>query len=348
MQINKNTYYQIPRYLIALIFSNKRTGKYQLNKTDYKNKFYFKVIIPGTEIILNVPFKAILKDNNKIKGIKGFNFNTATSCSSHRRGLCQVGNIKDCYAFQGEQRNKNDITNTGALKMNSIHQINLNILFNETIKRDKQVFNKFIEYLNLKIPYLRFNVNGDFKSQDDLNLLINICKEYTGTAYGYTARDDLDRLQDLQTLAAVNGSNKKYTNKYTCTFLLETYLKAILNGRECKGKCLNCCKCWTLKDTEIINLFHKKDADIILNTWINREFIIKIFKGFNINITHQDLTRLKGIYASINRYFKGNLKNQDINNIKNLLYYIAACSHYDIKDNTDLYNIKTLQKHGII
>lgn len=345
--INKNTYYVIPRYIIALIFSEKRGGKYTANKTELKNGWTFEVNIPHLNIILEIPFKAILKDNDKLKGIKGYNFSTATNCRSHRLGLCQVGNKKDCYSFVGEERNKNDLNNNGTLKMNSRHQINLNMHFNHMIKHDPELLNKFVEYLNLKVPYLRYNVNGDFRTSEDIHLLTTICKDYTGTAYGYTAADDLQGLDQLQTVAAVNGSNKKYTNKYTCTFSLETYFKAILQGKNCIGGCIQCGKCWTLKDTEIINLFHKKDADAILNTWNNRQFISQVLNAFNIPTEPEDLQVLKGIYSSTRRHILQaggcDLQDHDINNIKDLLYYIAACSHYDIQDNITLYNKDQLQ-----
>lgn len=350
--VNKNNYYQIPRYLIALICSNQRGGKYTANKTELKNGWTFKVFIPGMDLILNVPFKAILKDNTKIRGIKGFNFSTATNCRSHRRGYCQVGNIKDCYAFQGEERNKNDITNTGELKMNSRHQIELNMLFNDMVKHDPKLLTGFINYLNQKVPYLRFNVNGDFRNCSDIKLLVNICSSYTGTAYGYTAADDLEGIQELQKHAAVNGSNRKYTNKYTCTFSLETYFKSILEGKNCIGGCIQCGKCWTMKDAVIINLFHKKDSDVILNTWNNRRFIASILTAFNIPTQPEDLQVLQGIYSSTRKHIKqttgSDIKDQDINNIKEFLYYIAACSHYDIQDNQEvLYNMDQIKRLGI-
>lgn len=351
--INKNNYYVIPRYIIALIFSNQRGGKYTANKTEIKNGWTFEVNIPHLNIILEIPFKAILKDNDKLKGIKGFNFSTATNCRSHRLGLCQVGNKKDCYAFQGEQRAKNDLNNKkpGQLQMNSRHQISLNILFNDKLKHDPELLKQFIDYLNNKVPYLRYNVNGDFRTTEDIQLLTTICKDYTGTAYGYTAADDLQGLDQLQTVAAVNGSNKKYTNKYTCTFSLETYFKSILQGKNCLGGCINCMKCGTMKDTEIINLFHKKDSDVILNTWNNRMFISQVLNAFNIPTKPEDLNILKGIYSSTRRHILQaggcDLKDYDINNIKEFLYYIAACSHYDIQDNINLYDMDQVQKLGL-
>ncbi len=347
--INKNTYYQIPRYLIALVFSNQRNGKYKATKTELKNGWTFIVNIPGLNLQLNVPFKAILKDNNKIKGIKGYNFSTARGCRSYRLGFCQVGNIHDCYALVGEERNKNDLTNNGGLKMNSSHQINLNMHFNHQVKNHPEVLNRFIDYLNNKIPYLRFNVNGDFRNQSDINLLIKICLEYTGVCYGYTAANDLE-IKPLQKVAAVNGSNKYYTNKYTCTFSLETFFNAILQGKNCLGGCINCSKCWTLKDTEIINLFHKKDSDIILNTYANRQFIVKLLNAFNVPIVNDNLKKYKGIYYSLNAFLKGqgvDLQDLDVNNIKEFLYFIID-SHYDIQDNISVYDKDALKELGII
>ena len=348
--INKNNYYQIPRFIIALIFSNQRGGKYTATKTEIKNNYYFKLPVPGMNLELNVPFKAILKDNTKIKGIKALNFSTAKDCSSHRRGLCQVKSIYDCYAFQGEERNKNDITDNGSLKINSRHQIELSVYFIEVLKHKKDTLKNFINYLNARIKYLRFSVNGDFKSQADIDILTKICKSYNGICYGYTAADWLD-FQELQKFAAVNGSNRKYTNRYKATYNLNEYFQAIIKSRECLGECISCGKCWKLKNTTIINLFHKKDADQILNTYKNREFIIKLLAAFNINITQQDLTKYTGIYYSINAYFKKeyqtNLKDQDIKNIKDFLITIAN-SHYDIIDNIDQYNKEALKELGII
>ena len=350
-QINKNNYYQIPRYLIALVFSNQRGGKYAANKTELKNGWTFKVNIPGLNLQINIPFKAILKDNDKLKGIKGFNFSTATNCRSYKRGYCQINNKSDCYAYQGEQRAKNDITKDGGLKMNSRHQITLNMLFNDKLKHDPELLNKFIEYLNQKVPYLRFNVNGDFKNYSDIKLLTNICKEYTGTAYGYTAADDLQGLDQLQTVAAVNGSRRKYTNRFKATYSLEEFFNSILQGKNCLGGCIDCMKCWTLKDSTIINLFHKKDSDVILNTWNNRRFISQVLNAFNIPTTPEDLQTLKGIYSSTRRHILqttgSDLKDQDINNIKDFLYYTAACSHHDIQDNNTLYNMDQVQRLGL-
>ena len=346
--INKNTYYQIPRFILAAACSNKRGGKYTANKTELKNGWTFEVNIPGLNIVLTIPFKAILKDNSKIKGVKGYNFSTATNCRSHRRKLCQVGKLTDCYAYVGEERSKNDLLKDGGLKMNSRHQIELNMTANNQFKSNPELLTCFIDYLNQKIPYLRFNVNGDFRHKSDINLLINICQQYNGVCYGYTAADDLEKIPELQEVAAVNGSNQQYTNKYTCTFSLETYFNSILAGNNCLGGCIDCGKCWTFKSEEIINLFHKKDSDVILNTWENRQFISRILEAFNIPTTEKDLRILKGIYSSTRRHILNNggcdLKDNDINNIKEFLYYIAACSHYDIVDNQELYNTDALKE----
>ena len=325
--MNKNIYYQIPRYLLALIFSNqRRNSKYSATKTELKKGFYFTVEIPATNIILKIPFKAVLKDNTKIKGIKGFNFSSATHCRSYHLGYCQIKNKCDCYAVVGEERNKNDINQDGTLKINSLHQIKLNMLFNNKIKQDSKLLNQFITYLNQTVKYLRFNVNGDFRNAEDVQLLKQIVKNYNGISYGYTAADYLYKdLQELKQYTAINGSNLKYTNRYKVTYLLSEYYQAILNNRNCLGGCINCCKCWKLQNVEILNLFHKKDADVILNTPANQEFITALLRNHNITIYPKDL-KLKGIYSSINHHLKQynkDLQKQDINNIKDLLNHLA-------------------------
>lgn len=365
-EINKNTYYGIPRWLIALSMTLKRgNGKYGMSKKDLKAGNYFLINIPVINIELKVPFKAIFKMNNKTKGIYGLSFSTGKYCPSLKMGLCQLHSINDCYAIVGEERNKNDLNKDGTLKMNSLYHGFLSIECLKQLSNDADLLERFIAYINNNkaIEYIRFNINGDFKSMDDLILIQNIAYGFNGTIYGYTARDDLigqynhtlmpfDGGKYFNTFLAfknayLNGSNKMYDNQFICTYSLSTYLSAIIEHRNCLGNCINCKKCFKLVNAEIINLFHRKDADMILNTFNNRMFLHRILVTYGLKIKTNDLNRWKGLFYSFNQYmiktYEMDLKEYGIKGLKDLMIFIASLdSIYNVS-----YFIECIKEYGL-
>ena len=100
-KIDKNTYYKMPRWLMALfITSNKPSSKYKCSNKDLRAKNY--VTIKVLDFNVKIPFKALFHSNSKIKGIKGLDFNNATFCDSYRLGYCRIGHKNQCYAFRFE------------------------------------------------------------------------------------------------------------------------------------------------------------------------------------------------------------------------------------------------------
>ena len=347
--INRNTYYIIPNWLIALKTTlNRGNGKYNLTKTDIKKGYFVTLNLYGIEC--KIPFKAIFHTNSKIKGIKGLDFNNATFCDSFRLGLCQIPNKNLCYAFVFENMYKYSLCKDGTFKLNAYFN---GIWISKVLKmiwNDSELFKRFLEYIDNNIKYLRFNVNSDFKDINDYKMLMEIVNYCKNTIiYGYTARDDLlIGFKDNKPNLFINGSNKYYTNKYSCTFSLETYFKA---NNKCLGSCLDCKKCFKLRDSEIIVLFHNSKSDSILNTFENRKFLIKVFGAFNMEISETDLKIKKGLFASLNQTlinkFGLDLELYDISNLKDLILSLDSL-HFDIMDNIDLYNVDELKRIGII
>lgn len=345
--INKNTYYMLPIWFISLC----NTKKYKINtQKEIKNKSY--ITIEYYNITLKVGFKALFNSNSKIKGIKSLDFDNANHCSSYRLGLCQVGDKNLCYAHNFEHQYLKS-HNGYYWTFNAYLKGFLMSYVTRELSKNNNLKSLFMDFIDNHIDILRFNVNSDFKNINDFKLLLDIVSHCQNTViYGYTARDDLlieynDNKDSYKNLT-INGSNESYDNRYKCTFSLKEYYMA---RYQCLGACLECKKCFKLNNITIINLFHHSQADTILNTYKNREFIIKIFKAFNIDLNHDILKINKGLFSNLNKYLKDNyqidLKNYDIKSLKTLMDGLQAL-HYEIMDNIDLYDKKLLMELRLI
>ena len=325
--ICKNTYYQIPIELMAIgMASIKKNSKYALSKTDIKNNWY--LVIKYLNIPFKIPFKALFHTNSKIKGIHGFDFNNASFCDSFRLGLCHIPVKKFCYAYVFElQYIKSKTDKKGFLKLNAYYKGLLMIRVLKILYSDNSLKSRLFDYINLKIKVLRFNVNSDFKDKKDYKFILELASNcYNTVIYGYTARDDL--LTDYDSLEysnlTINGSNVCYDNKYYATFSIEYYFKS---HYKCLGDCLECKKCFKLKNKDIVTLFHNSNSDSILNTLENRQFLIELLANYGLILKETDLKRFKGIFKSLNQYLietrQLNLIDFEIKNIKSLLDFLS-------------------------
>ena len=354
--INKQTFYMIPRELLTIIHSyGFKNSKYSVNKRDLKNNWYIEIIFQG--ITFKIPFKALFHTNSKIKGIKGLDFNNASYCSSFLKGTCQIPCQKYCYAFVFERQYISSIdSKKGFMTFNSYYKGFLLTRAFKVIYDEIRTYNLFIEYINKNIEVLRFNVNSEFNNANDWNLILDIALLTSTIVYGYTARDDL--LKGYHMLKSnssnygnlfVNGSNQCYDNRYYVTFDLKEYFMASF---KCFGSCNDCKKCFKLQNKIIITLFHNSNADTILNTYDNRKFIVTLLNALdiNLNLTENDLLKNKGIFSSLNNFFKStyqiDLKDNDINNIKGLLDYIYFTPRQEF--NCENMNKDILERYGLI
>lgn len=301
--INKNTYYRLsPMFLRAsMSISRAKSGKYHLSKTDIEKGYY--LTLTECNINLKVPFKALFETNKKIKPIISLSFSSALHCPSKRRGLCQLKDTESCYALNGQLR-ASGLYKNGIPCMNSILNSILVMECMELLKKDNAKFLKLCEYLTEKTPILRFNLKGDFKDITDLEFLLKLVKNCSGTVfYGYSARDDLLKGKNFGEVENfyLNGSNKKYTNRFKTTYNLYQFFKA---PYICLGDCKKCKKCYTLKGMTIECLIHNKKANIILNTRKNRVILSALLRDKNPSITEGDFLIKKDLLESLNHVIK--------------------------------------------
>ena len=132
-------------------------------------------------------FHHISQGNHKLpQNTLVYNLSSATDCPSHKLGLCRLGH-RDCYAWQIE-----------AFRSHIIPYLD----------RQKELWlsasaSEFIAAADLKIQtsmapikYMRFNVSGDFHSNDCIAKMSDISDDlfyrHDTVTYAYTARTDLD------------------------------------------------------------------------------------------------------------------------------------------------------------
>ena len=355
--INKQTYYQIPMELKMIINAyGFNTSKYKLNKRDLKNNYYVSIEFLG--IAFKIPFKALFHTNDKIKGIKGLDFNNAAYCTSFRDNRCQIPCKKYCYAYVFELQYLSSIdSKKGFMTFNSYYKGFLLVRAFNVIYKDKNTYNKFLEYIDKYIPILRFNVNSEFNNALDVNLIYDIALICSNTIiYGYSARDDLLKGYKPFNYSRlfINGSNEMYDNKYNVTFSLKEYFMAI---NKCLGSCNACKKCFKLKNELITTLFHNSRADSILNTLDNRNFIVRLVNALDgsLELKESDLRVNKGIFFSLNKFLisKGcnDLKSLDITNIKGFLDYIYYMPRIELKaliNDSKNVNKDVLKEYGLL
>ncbi len=352
--INKNTYYMLPMELKMIISAyGSNSSKYALNKQDLNNKWYITIIY--CNIIFRIPFKALFHTNTKIKGIKGLDFSNATYCTSYMLGYCQIPCKNYCYAYVFEKQYiKSTSTKNGFLKFNSYYKGLLLIRCFKALYSDLKLYNAFIDYIDKKIKVLRFNVNSEFNGINDFKLILDIAKMTNTIVYGYSARDDLlkgyNDIKNNYSNLFINGSNICYDNRYKAVFSLKEYFMA---SNKCLGSCNDCKKCFKLHNKVITTLFHNSNSDSILNTYDNRLFLIELLNALDtrLNLKETDLKVNKGIYSSLNKFLVSNgfndLKNLDINNIKELLDYIYYVPRMELND-LEYSNKTILKEYGLI
>lgn len=280
----------------ALQVSGSKQSKYNLTTSDRKNGFYF--IYKGLE----VPLKVLFNDNQKTAGILGVAFGTAKDCPSQALGLCQLPNDKLCYARAGEKRATRKNNGEGLQGMDSYLNGLLCSYFWDLYEADQETRDNLEAFLVAKdIKTLRFNLKGDFRHEGDILAIEDLARRGFNLT-GYTARDDLadllDRLGSNERVI-LNGSNRKYTNRFKAVDSLEEFIYARF---KCLGSCDNCKKCYTLRGEEITVLVHGSGSDTQLNNEDNRIFITEWFKlALDITFKPEDFREAKGLTTCINK-----------------------------------------------
>lgn len=306
-KINYNTFLMLTPVFKSLITSTNNAGKYNLKVTDYKKGFYF--YYKELNLKIAVPLTAVFNTNNKTAGILGIAFSTAINCPSRARGLCQLEDPEDCYAYSGERQNNKKYNAHGLKGMSSYHNGLLSkyyfALFNKSAEM-RAVFKAYCNYY--KINTLRFNLKGDFKSVDDIKN-IEYMAEMGFNLTGYTARDDLrpyllDLINNHDNII-LNGSNMMYNNQFNAVDDFKTYLTA---EHQCLGGCIvnGCLNCYRLKNVIITVLLHGASAGVKLNTGANRIYLSNIFNLIGLNITPEDLKSGADLYRRLNIIFRHN------------------------------------------
>lgn len=252
----------------ALEISTGKSGVYELSKADEANAFYFEY--QG----LKVPLSAIFDTNAKTAGILGVFFGTAADCPSRKLGLCQLPNDTLCYARSGEKRATRKNNESGCFGMDATFKGRLASYYWDLFETDSETRRKFLKYCeHYNIDTLRFNLKSDFRHALDAVAVFYLAGAGLKLT-GYTARDDL--AAELERIAQhpnviLNGSNRKYTNRFKCTDSVAEYMTA---DHRCKGSCANCRNCYRLRGETITVLIHGSGSDTQLNNKANQEFIL--------------------------------------------------------------------------
>ena len=284
-----------PLFRALQISGAKKSSVYNLTKGDREKGFYF--LFGGLE----VPFRAIIQENEKVRGIASVSFGTARDCPSRILGLCQLPTDSLCYARAGEKRATRKNNDEGLQGMDSIYNGLLSSVFWDRFESDSAVRVAFMEFLDSQgIKTLRFNLKGDFRHSLDCLAIFHLAQNgYKLT--GYTARDDLSECEELgrHKNIILNGSNRCYTNRFRATDSIAEYLGA---KYRCLGNCSKCGKCYTLRGVEIIVLVHGNGSQTQLNNPANWELLnetLGVFHG--VKFDTKDTKRAKGLLTCVNK-----------------------------------------------
>ena len=299
------------------VSSVKKSSLYNLGASDRKNGFYF--LVDG----LKVPFKAVLMENNKVEGIASVAFGSARNCPSLSLGLCQLPEDRLCYARAGERRATRKENGDGSKGMDSFLKGELSSIFWDAYESDLRIQEDFHRFLRSKgIETLRFNLKGDFRHEGDILAIHNLAKKGFKLT-GYTARDDLHGLETLGNHPNIilNGSNKKYTNRFKATDSLEEFLSAKF---PCRGKCGACGNCYKLRGETITVLIHGNGSDTLLNTPENQQFILEWSKeALPWDVLRDcDFNTSKGFVTCLNKELKRVGVILRFKNVKDLIQYM--------------------------
>lgn len=317
--------YTISNETAAKLEAVKPTSKYYLTPTDEKNKYYVEITAEnGT--VLKIPFKAMFFKDVSIKlGTILSMSNSSTHCSSNARGMCQLNDPEnECYGLRIEnQYKREDIINS--YESNHISGLILS----------KANITYLSEYINkIKPNYIRFNKHGDFINDSQFLKFLNLAQSCNETIfYGYTARDDILEtykinskfLKEAAPNLKINGSNKKYTNRFKVVYTFKEYIKARYT---CKGNCTKCKQCINLEGKTITVLYHGSNAETVLNTEENRRFICDLLTALDVPDIHPDELKQGKLFNKLNKayqhYYNINLKKLNYNSTKEFIDGLTA------------------------
>lgn len=294
-----------PLFKALQVSGSHKTSVYNLGKRDRNMGFYF--LYKGLE----VPLSAVFDTNAKTEGILGVFFGNASDCPSKARGLCQLPTTSICYALQGQKQATRKNNGDGSKGMDSTFKGLLASYYWDLFEYDQATRYTFLEYCDFyKIDTLRFNLRGDFRHSLDITAI-----EYIAGGglklVGYTARDDMaDLLEQLgkNPNITLNGSNRKYTNRFYVTTDLMEFFTA---KNKCRGSCAFCRNCYRLRGELITVLVHGSDSETVLNDddlngAKNRHFIEAVSHAVGlVEITADRLatTGLKTLFGSLDKIF---------------------------------------------
>ena len=312
-----------PLFRALQVSGSRKSSLYNLSKSDRENGYYF------TYYGLEVPFSAILNENNKTRGIVGIAFGTAKDCPSRFLGLCQLPTDALCYARAGERRATKRDNENGEKGMDSYYNGLLCSAFWDSFETNPQTRLDFIDYLEAKgIETIRFNLKSDFRHLNDVVAIYSLAQ--TGFKLtGYTARDDLEELQGLADHPNIilNGSNRMYTNRFKATTSIKEYVEADF---PCLGSCSNCGNCYRLRGETITVLIHGNGSNTALNTVENRDYILKWSKNvlpWDV-LRDTDFSKAKGLITCINKELKKVGVMLRFKDAKDLANYIREWGEY--------------------
>lgn len=311
-----------PSLMTALRVSGSKKGsKYNLTKSDRENGFYF--LYGGLE----VPFRVLLNENDKTRGIVGIAFGTAKDCPSQALGLCQLPTDALCYARAGEKRATRRDNENGEKGMDSYFNGLLCSAFWDAFETSEAVRDSFVAFLiALDVETIRFNLKSDFRHAGDV-LAIEYLAGCGFHLTGYTARDDLAPLLEKlgkNPRVILNGSNRKYTNRFKATDNLEEFLEA---KYKCRGSCSACGNCYRLRGVTITVLIHGSGSDTQLNNEANRDYIACLIEYIGFYMEDEDFETAKGLTTCINKFFK-KISNIQFKDIKEALKFLRNQHFY--------------------
>lgn len=188
----------------------------------------------------------IRKYNKKLgKGIITINMNAAMNCPSDKLNLCK--NSKYCYAKKSER------IYPSVLNFRNEQELYFDNTSSKQISTDLK---EYIEQLNFKVTYIRFNESGDIKNQSSVKKLFDICNNLKDFKfYMYTSRFDLNFKNKPKNLI-INGSNFMLDNEFKMIFKQDLKHLNRYNYNVCLSDCTNCKKCMQLNKQTIFVLKH--------------------------------------------------------------------------------------------
>ena len=183
------------------------------------------------------------RGNHKIgKDTVIFSMTSATDCPSKALGLCKVP--ERCYAMKSERRFKASLP----YKRRQAEYWDTHGPEAIAVSIRQHLYKKYKE----PVKYVRFNEAGDFRSQEDVEKLIEVAKLVPELHfYGFTSRSDLNFTARPSNLT-VNGSSFMLDNNFMA--VPKEDIKP--NDVVCPGDCRTCDMCKTEKGLLIKVKYH--------------------------------------------------------------------------------------------